>query len=251
MVVKVLNSVFKKFGYQLSKKEDEAIIDILQDEAFMKIYTQCRPFTMTSPERMYSLYKSVEYVLQNNIAGDFVECGIWRGGCSMIMALTLLKHGVTDRKIYMYDTYEGMSAPTDEDKSITGKTAQEILSTQDRLDRTSIWCYSALEEVKANLAKTGYPADQLFFVKGKVEDTIPGTIPATIALLRLDTDWYESTWHELQHLYPILSQKGILIIDDYGHWQGAKRAVDNYISTEKIKILLNRIDYTGRIAVKS
>jgi len=114
-----------------------------------------------------------------------------------------------------------------------------------------VWAYGALEEVKRNLLSTGYPAERIFFVKGKVEETIPMSAPAQIALLRLDTDWYESTYHELVHLYPRLSSGGVLIIDDYGHWKGARRAVDAYISEQKLRLLLNRIDYTGRICVKS
>ena len=77
---------------------------------------------------------------------------------------------------------------------------------------------------------------------------IPKYLPGEIALLRLDTDWYKSTQHELIHLYPLLVGSGVLIIDDYGHWQGAKKAVDEYFSDKKI--LLNRIDYTGRISIK-
>ena len=83
-----------------------------------------------------------------------------------------------------------------------------------------------------------------------MEETIPTHIPHAISLLRLDTDWYESTKHELTHLFPLLSPGGVIIIDDYGHWQGAKKAVDEYFEENKIKILLNRIDYTGRIGVK-
>jgi hypothetical protein len=108
-----------------------------------------------------------------------------------------------------------------------------------------------LADVKRNMALTGIESDQMIFVKGKVEDTIPNTIPEQIALLRLDTDWYESTKHELIHLYPKLIKKGILIIDDYGHWKGCKEAVDEYFAQHKIHLMLNRIDYTGRLAVKT
>lgn len=89
-----------------------------------------------------------------------------------------------------------------------------------------------------------------FFVKGKVEDTVPEKAPDRISLLRLDTDWYESTYHGLLHLYPRLSVGGVLIIDDYGHWAGAKKAVDQYLNENHLKLLLNRIDDTGRIGVK-
>lgn len=108
-------------------------------------------------------------------------------------------------------------------------------------------CYSPIEEVKANMLQTGYPAANIVWVKGKVEETIPATIPAQIALLRLDTDWYESTRHELQHLYPLLSSKGVLLIDDYGAWQGARKATDEFFGN---RVYLHRIDWTGRLLIK-
>jgi O-methyltransferase len=141
-----------------------------------------------------------------------------------------------------------MSEPTAVDKDLAGALAAEQLS---RLHPgTGIWCYAGLEEVRVNLASTGYPVDRVHFVRGKVEDTIPGTVPEPIALLRLDTDWYESTKHELTHLFPRLVPGGVLIIDDYGHWQGARQATDEYFASARVPLLLHRVDYTGRIAVK-
>jgi hypothetical protein len=144
-----------------------------------------------------------------------------------------------------------MTAPTELDTSIGGEAARQKFYESKISDDVSSWCLSPLEEVKKNLFSTGYERHKVHFIQGKVEETIPGTVPDEIALLRLDTDWYESTKHELIHLFPLLKPNGVLIIDDYGHWQGARRAVDEYISDNNIRILLNRIDYTGRIAVKS
>jgi O-methyltransferase len=121
---------------------------------------------------------------------------------------------------------------------------------EDDKNTSFVWAYSPLDEVKQNLRDTGYQEDQVVFVKGKVEDTIPRDAPERISLLRLDTDWYESTYHELVHLYPRISVGGVLIIDDYGHWAGARQAMDQYIAENHAKLLLHRIDYTGRIAVK-
>jgi hypothetical protein len=112
-----------------------------------------------------------------------------------------------------------------------------------------VWCYSSLDEVRSNMVRTGYPVDRMRFVKGKVEDSIPGQAPAQIALLRLDTDFYESTYHELRHLYPRLAPGGVLIIDDYGHWAGARKATDQYFAELGRPVLLQRIDYTGRLAI--
>jgi len=195
--------------------------------------------------------RAVDYVSKYQIPGDFVECGVWKGGSSMIMAEKLKSMGQTKTQLYLYDTYEGMSEPTLMDKSIDGRSADEQLAAANKDEATSVWCYSTLEEVEQNVLSTGYPAANLHFVKGKVEDTIPQTMPDKIALLRLDTDWYESTKHELIHLFPRLVVGGILIIDDYGHWEGCRKAVDEYFAEHKTQIFLSRIDYTGRIAVKT
>ena len=101
------------------------------------------------------------------------------------------------------------------------------------------------------LYETGYPEEKIHFVQGRVEETIPASAPDSISLLRLDTDWYESTKHELVHLFPRLSPSGVIIIDDYGHWKGCRKAVDEYFDTgDHPQLLLNRVDYSCRIAVK-
>ena len=205
---------------------------------------------MTTPERIASLCNAVKYITANKIEGDFVECGVWRGGSTMAAVDTLIKAGDKTREIYLYDTFEGMSAPTEHDKVFTGTAADVLLDQSDKQDATSVWCYSAIHEVQQNVGSLNYPADKVHYVKGKVEDTIPQTIPQKIALLRLDTDWYESTKHELEHLFDKLVFGGILIIDDYGHWQGAKKAVDEFIKERNLSLFLNRIDYTGRLAIK-
>jgi hypothetical protein len=105
---------------------------------------------------------------------------------------------------------------------------------------SSVWARSPLDEVRRNLLATGYPADRVRFVVGRVEDTLPDQAPESIALLRLDTDWYASTRHELVHLFPRLAVGGVLLIDDYGHWQGARQAVDEYLAQTGARLLLQR-----------
>ena len=251
MASRLIDKIFARLGYISKEKAAEPPLDITMDKAFMEIYHQCKPFTMTSIERMYALYNAIQYVLRKGIQGDFCECGVWKGGSSMMMALTLRKHHITDRKIYLYDTFEGMSEPTEEDKALTGESAERLLEMQDKYTDQSIWCYSGIDEVKKNLLSTGYPSDQLVFIKGKVEDTLPVQRPGNLAILRLDTDWYESTKIELQLLYPLLQDSGILIIDDFGHWEGAKKAVIEYFSDEKNYLFIQRIDYTGRLMIKN
>lgn len=246
---KLAYKVLKKFGYKLVKTNEVRQFPDMEKD-FFELAKKCFPYTMTSTERLYSLHKSVEYVVKNNIEGDFVECGVWKGGSAMMIALTLLKNKNTDRKIYLYDTYEGMSEPTEHDVTYSNSSADEKYNKTLNKESGSDWCRSEIDEVKQNLYSTGYPKENLIFVKGKVEDTIPKTLPEKISLLRLDTDWYESTLHELKNLYPILTKKGVLIIDDYGYWQGCRKAVDEYFEEQKINILLNRIDLTGRVALK-
>ncbi len=249
-MIKLLNKAAAKFEYKIVRNVVEPGPDMQGDQQFMQLYHFCRPFTMTSSERLFSLFQSVKYALNNNIPGDFVECGVWKGGSSMMIAMVLQSMNISDRTIWMYDTYEGMTEPTPEDRDFTGKDAGRLLNTADKADSNSVWCYSALEEVQVNMRKTGYPEQLIKFVKGKVEDTIPGVIPGSIALLRLDTDWYMSTYHEMTHLYPLLQSKGVLIIDDFGHWEGAKKAILQYFNENNLFPLINRIDETGRIVLK-
>lgn len=246
IIVKILANL----GYQLNKvnvANEKKFPDFSKKDLALISFVQ--PYTMTSPERMFSLINSVEYISANKIEGDVVECGVWRGGSSMIMAKKMLELNQNQRHIYMYDTYDGMSEPTDSDLQHDGQVAEQMLNTSDK-EKDQIWCYSALDEVKNNMKKTGFDTEKIHFIQGKVEDTIPNVLPKKIAILRLDTDWYESTKHEMQHLFPLLVKGGVLIIDDYGHWQGARKAIDEYLRANNITILLNRIDYTGRIGIK-
>lgn len=218
-----------------------------------QIIDRVSPYTMTGPLRIEALLKSVRYVIARNIPGALVECGVWRGGSVLAMIHQLQALGVTDRDIYLYDTFEGMIEPTEKDTSNYEPPALETWQC-DRRRGVKSWGNLFNSEifnesdVVALLHETGYPHERLHFVRGRVEDTIPGIKPDAIAILRLDTDWYESTRHELQHLYPALQQSGVLIIDDYGHWDGARIAVDEYFGESPL--LLHRIDYTGRSAIK-
>jgi len=221
------------------------------DDETTQIFNAVNPFTMTSPERVAALVEAVRYVVANDIPGDFVECGVWRGGSSMAAALALKQLGDLSRELWLYDTYEGMSAPTDEDVDIVGQSADTKFSQRQLTEDSSEWCRSPIDDVRRNLESTGYPVDKVHFVKGKVQDTIPGDMPAgPIAILRLDTDWYESTRHEMQHLYPGLVKNGVLILDDYGYWQGARKAVDEYFAAYGIRPLMGRVDFAGRMLLK-
>ena len=251
---KFLLKIVKRFGYKVTRFDNNAetrYTDI-QDKVFWRFFNTCQPFTMTSVERMYTLYQATTYVIENDIPGDFVECGVWRGGSSLMVAQVLHHHRVTDRHLYLYDTFEGMSEPTQEDLDFRGQKATVLLEAKKDEKETSVWCLANLADVKATMSTSEFPAANIHYIQGKVEATIPATLPAgLIALLRLDTDWYASTKHELTHLYPRLSERGVLIVDDYGHWEGCRKAVDEYFLKEKKRLLLQRIDYTGRLAIKT
>ena len=206
-------------------------------------------FTMTSRERIAAVCDAARYVDSRRIPGAIVECGVWRGGAMMAAALTLIARGDTSRDLFLYDTFAGMTDPTDVDRDQRGRPAGPLnrLVGRDRLG--SAWCYAPLDEVIRNVHSTEYPEARTHFVKGPVEETIPATLPGPIAVLRLDTDWYESTAHELEHLMPLLQPGGVLLVDDYGHWQGARKAVDEYLERSGLQLLLARTDYSGRLAV--
>ncbi len=247
---KLAKAVLARIGLEIvrsAERDDQAVADL--SDADRAIVARVGPFTMSGTERRASLIGAIDHVVRHGIAGDIVECGVWRGGSMMATALALIARGDTSRHLWLYDTFEGMSEPTEHDRDPTGALAAERLKTSPK--DSALWAVANLNDVQANLRSTGYPADRIHFVRGKVEDTIPDTGPQRIALLRLDTDWYESTRHELQHFYPRLSRQGVLIIDDYGHWQGARRAVDEYFAARAEPTFLHRVDYTARLVVKA
>jgi O-methyltransferase len=225
----------------------DSFIDLSDDQR--QILRAVQPYTMTSLDRLVAVVNAVTHIVQHDIPGDFAECGVWRGGSMMAAAFTLCQLNDTSRTLYLYDTFEGMPAPTQHDRSFDGRDADSLWRKEQQ--QAGSWCYASLDDVRHNLLSSGYPAEKIVLVEGKVEDTIPGILPPALSLLRLDTDWYESTRHELVHLYPKLNPSGILIIDDYGHWQGARAAVDEYFAAQREPVYLHRIDYTGRMLIKT
>ena len=227
----------------------ENTLDI--EPEFMPLYESCREASMTSIERMHALWLAVRHLGRAGIAGDVVECGVWRGGSMMLAAKTLLSQGDTARRLWLYDTFDGVSPPGDDDvQEMSGRRAKDILDERERSQDDPFWAVAPRAMVERNIRRTRYPMHRFRLVQGDVLATIPAEIPASLAVLRLDTDWYRSTSHELEHLYPRLSPGGVLIVDDYGYWRGARKATDEYFQAVDARPLLNRIDYTGRICVK-
>jgi O-methyltransferase len=245
MLVNLLRSFKQRFGRsKVSIRLEESYPDIIEPE-FRAALELCRPASMTSIERLYAVYIATRYAVASGVPGDLVECGVWKGGSVMMMASTLLGMGVSDRVIHLFDTYEGMTAPSEKDIDHAGNVMSKVGAENPG------WLRAGIEEVRANVARTGYPLARLHFVKGDVLETIPVQAPERIALLRLDTDWYESTRHELEHLFPRLAPRGVLIIDDYGHYRGVRQAVDEYLACQKEKYFLQRVDYSARALIKA
>lgn len=219
------------------------------DSSFKDVLEFVKPYTMTSIERLYGLYKCVEYIVKNKIPGDMMEHGVWRGGSMMMVAKTLMLLGDTSRDLYLFDTYEGHPKPdAEKDVDMWGNVAYNEWVNFRKTDETSDWALVTIDEVRANMLSTGYPADKIKLVKGMVEKTAPVNIPDKLALLRLDTDWYESSRVGLATFWPILTQHGVLIIDDYGHYRGQREAVDEYFKDNFQ--LMHRVDYSCRTIQK-
>jgi O-methyltransferase len=214
-----------------------------------QIVRAVRPWTMTGPDKIFALIQAVRYITRHRIPGDVLECGVWRGGSMQAVARTLLALGDTSRDLYLFDTFEGMPAPSERDvRTSDERTAAQLMAEEERED-SLVWAIASLEDVQEGMAQTGYPSERVHYVKGRVEETIPERAPAQISILRLDTDWYESTKHELDHLYPRVPSGGVVLFDDYGYWDGAREAVDEFLETSGERLLLHRMA-SGRLAVK-
>lgn len=215
----------------------------------LAIFDRVDDYTMTPLLRVNALCEAVDVLVENRTPGALVECGVWRGGSMMAAALRLLHHHDTSRDLYLYDTFEGMSAPTSDDVRRNGTTAAADYQARITACGHSGWAVATLDDVREAIYSTGYPPERIHLVKGPVEETIPATMADQIALLRLDTDWYGSTLHELVHLYPRIVRGGVLIVDDYGEWQGCRKAVDEYLERLDSRPLLHRVDHAARAAV--
>lgn len=233
---------------------DAAPVPAAPTLSFDDIWSRVQPYTMTSPERGRALWTAVNTVLDNGIPGCFVECGVWRGGSALLMVLTLLSRGVRNREIFLFDTFAGMTPPGPLDRDHHGAEADALMAgAQGPEIAALVKAACPLDEVRALLEASGYDMRLVHFVEGDVGETLPRTQTLRIALLRLDTDFYDSTLAELHHLYPRLVRGGVLIIDDYGHWQGARQAVEDYFADPAVPFrhpMLWAIDYTGRGGVK-
>lgn len=260
---KLVKTFFSSLGYDILKKQNNinreetpapsytAIHDDISEES-KAIYQDCLPYTLLGIERIDSIVTSIDYLIKNNIEGDIVECGVWKGGAMYAAIRALVARKSFNRKIFLFDVFsaDGMSSTTNEtvyDKDYLGNTVSDSINKGLFVKEEYNF---QIEDVRKLLKSTGYPEENIIFKVGRVEDTLPCEDIKKVALLRLDTDWYESTKHELIHLFPKLEKGGVLLIDDYGYWKGCRQAVDEYIEEKKLPLLLHRTDYTGRSVIK-
>ena len=257
MIKQSIKKLLKLFSYEIKKihKSNNLTLNSKQNDKFEYFYKLCEKESLNvSKERFLSLYQSVNYIYKNHIPGDFVECGVFKGGSAMMMAYAMQEfdmYNKNDKKLWLYDTFEGMANPSKYDENIFNQKAiLELKKIKKRENIKDIWAYSSLDYVDQNILKTGIMKKNVNYIKGLVEKTLLELKPNKISLLRLDTDFYESTKIELETLYPLLEKGGILILDDYGHWKGCKKAVDEFFENEK-NIFFQQIDYSGIIGVKT
>ena len=197
--------------------------------------------------------EATRYISEAGIPGSIVEVGVWRGGSAMAAALTLKKRRLTNRDFYLFDTFDGSWDPPSRRDRLVYPQSQPRPRPQKNVFKHGGFTEKQVSTraVRARMSDVGYPLTRVHCVKGQVQKTVPRVLPEEIAILRLDTDFYSSTYHSLKNLYPRLAVGGVLIIDDYGKYEGATQATDRYIRENRLKILLNRIDSQGRIGIKT
>ena len=255
-ITESLKKILNNFNYKVEHvnswylRQENHISEISDEEK--NIVKKIQPYTMCKVANHWAIIQSLKHIKKNNINGDLVECGVFKGG-NLILYKKITEQIGIEKKIFAYDTFEGMTEPGEHDQDLKDVKA---LDTFKKYKSAKVpWCYSSIDEVKKNISKFDINIDKDFiFIKGKVEETLKETknLPEKISLLRLDTDFYESTKIELDVLFPRLQPGGVLIIDDYGHWKGSKKAVDEYF---ELKIKKNfhwfhRIDYASRLLIK-
>jgi O-methyltransferase len=201
----------------------------IEGDEFWQSHEIASPFSMVHIPGFYNVYQSLAYIRDNRLPGDLVECGCALGGVAIFMKLLLRRWGM-DRNIILFDTFVGPPVGSS-DTIYGGLPFRWNAPTENHRPGT-----------EQNIIETCGSLEGFQIVEGFVEDTLPKTTLKQLALLRLDTDFYESTKSEFEILYPKLVPGGVLIIDDYGYFQGSRLATDEYLAGLSSKPLLNRID---------
>ena len=211
-------------------------LDFFSGRPFARDYRLVRPYTPCGNARLSALHKAVSQTIAAGIPGDVVECGTARGGSAALMGLALKRSGA-GRKLWVFDTFEGLPAP-----QAGGPDWEDG-------ERYTGSCRGSLEEVKQLFDQCGIlPFSRL--VKGMFADTLPRSGVGAVSVLHIDCDWYESVKACLDAFYPRVSPGGIIQVDDYGHWKGAREAVDELLKERSQEVSVRSIDYTGRQLLK-
>ena len=248
-----IKKILYRSGFSLTRiaKDSNAPIELNQEENRIIHYVRANNLSMCSTQNLQQTAIACKYIALNDIPGDFVECGVYKGGNALIAAKIFDMYKI-NKKVYLFDTFTGMTKPTKYDLRTSDKKPMlfKYLSLQQK--NHTDWAYTSIEEVKENFKKVNLLKDNVIFVKGEVEKTLNQhiNIPKAISFLRLDTDWYKSTKKELDILYSKLVFGGILVIDDYGYFDGARKAVDEYFKKHPPAPFLSLIDNGARIGVK-
>lgn len=217
-------------------------------------------WTMCSPLNQHLLMEATRYVLRNKIKGDIVECGVWRGGMMQIVARTSLAErqknpNIDLRDLWLFDTFDGMPTPTHDHDRDMYKSEHAIIKLRREPKigfngEPTIWCFADLTDVQRGMSSTQYDQSRIHYEKGMVESTLANPPLEQIAILRIDTDWYSSTKLALKNLFSLVSRGGLIILDDYESWEGARMAVDEFFQEIGIIPLLIRLD-KGRVYLKN
>lgn len=247
----------RDLGYTLTPLPDPNLISPDLDDRFIELVRGMHNIG-TFEMKQHTTYSAVEYVVKAGLDGDLIECGVYQGRQVLMMAQTLKSYGVMDRDIYLYDTFAGQIKPTVEDYKDKENPESSFQANLARWEKGQItgasksWKVATVEEVRSNVYRSGYPHERFHFIEGDVLRTLPNDRHARIAVLRLDTDWYESTKHELNCLYERVVVGGVLIIDDYGRWRGCRKAVDEFFATLGARApLLVRTGGSERLCIKT
>lgn len=253
MLKKIIKKTLNILNYKIisknnwNKRVENLIVEASQED--LEELDKVNDISLTSLPNKWSLLQSLNYIKNNNVEGDIVETGVFKGA-NLVLIKNFLDKSNLNKKIYAYDTYAGQPQPSNLDFDLKGTNMIDKFSDLKKKNIVPVYC--SLEDVKSNIKKyCNNDLGKITFVKGKVEETLDdqSNIPKKISLLRLDTDFYDSIKKSLEVLYPRLVKGGVLIIDDYGHFKGAKIATDNFFKDEK-KIWMHRVDYTCRLMIK-
>ncbi len=248
----IIKKTLGKFGLQISRINSKIRYPVEFTKRDIEIfnYVYERNLTMIGKQRMFSNILIAKWITQNELEGDFVECGVWRGGSTLLVKMIFEEYG-NNSKVWLFDTFKGMTQPTDVDINFSGELAKVKYLKSKKTDYVD-WAYAGYKDVKDNFIRSGVKIDDCVFVKGDVLKTIPryNDKLKKISFLRLDTDWYESTKIELDYFYPKIVKDGFLVIDDYGHWGGSRKAADQYFHKNQINEFKNMIDSSSRMIRK-